>query len=191
MTKATSRSRPNHSTRRRKRLHQSSQASRAGWAGCLHWECSASSPRASPFGGWGSYHRNTYASGDCRSSIAISCPTFAWRRSRERHDHSRCLPATTHAFTTANIFARASGYIDKRPADIGDRVKAGQLLAEIVAANSTIKSSRPRPPWAKQGDGSADASQYGSCAQSHGHATSRSWKKAGRHLNRAPSTCRT
>ena len=43
------------------------------------------------------------------------------------------LPATTQAFTTANIFARASGYIDKRPADIGDRVKAGQLLAEITA----------------------------------------------------------
>ena len=36
------------------------------------------------------------------------------------------LPATTSAFTTANIFARASGYIDKRNVDIGDRVKAGR-----------------------------------------------------------------
>lgn len=43
------------------------------------------------------------------------------------------LPATTLAFTTANIFARASGYIGKRNVDIGDRVKKGQLLAEIVA----------------------------------------------------------
>ncbi len=43
------------------------------------------------------------------------------------------LPATTSAFSVANIFARASGYIDKREVDIGDRVKAGQLLAEIVA----------------------------------------------------------
>jgi RND family efflux transporter MFP subunit len=43
------------------------------------------------------------------------------------------LPATTQAFTTANIFARASGYIDQRPADIGDRVKANQLLARITA----------------------------------------------------------
>ena len=43
------------------------------------------------------------------------------------------LPATTSAFASANIFARASGYIDKREVDIGDRVKAGQLLAEIVA----------------------------------------------------------
>ena len=43
------------------------------------------------------------------------------------------LPATTSAFSVANVFARASGYIDKREVDIGDRVKAGQLLAEIVA----------------------------------------------------------
>lgn len=43
------------------------------------------------------------------------------------------LPATTAAFADANIFARASGYIAKREADIGDHVKAGQLLAEIVA----------------------------------------------------------
>src|SRR5262249_44197951 len=43
------------------------------------------------------------------------------------------LPATTSAFSVANMFARASGYIDKRYVDIGDRVKEGQLLAEIVA----------------------------------------------------------
>src|SRR6185437_9980187 len=44
------------------------------------------------------------------------------------------LPATTAAFADANIFARASGYIAKRDVDIGDHVKAGQLLAQIVAA---------------------------------------------------------
>src|SRR5262245_59634406 len=43
------------------------------------------------------------------------------------------LPATTTAFASANIFARASGYIGKREVDIGDHVKQGQLLAEIVA----------------------------------------------------------
>ena len=36
------------------------------------------------------------------------------------------LPATTSAFASANIFARASGYIAKREVDIGDRVKQGQ-----------------------------------------------------------------
>jgi RND family efflux transporter MFP subunit len=43
------------------------------------------------------------------------------------------LPATTLGFETANIYARASGYVAKRYVDIGDRVKAGQLLAEITA----------------------------------------------------------
>lgn len=42
-------------------------------------------------------------------------------------------PGTTEAFEAANIFARASGYIAKRNVDIGDRVKAGQLLAEVTA----------------------------------------------------------
>ena len=44
------------------------------------------------------------------------------------------LPAaTTSAFSVANLFARASGYIDKRNVDIGDRVKEGQLLVQITA----------------------------------------------------------
>jgi RND family efflux transporter MFP subunit len=43
------------------------------------------------------------------------------------------LPGTTAAFATANIFARATGYSEKRYVDIGDRVKQGQLLAEITA----------------------------------------------------------
>ena len=43
------------------------------------------------------------------------------------------LPATTLAFEAANVFARTSGYIEKRYVDIGDRVKAGALLADITA----------------------------------------------------------
>ena len=43
------------------------------------------------------------------------------------------LPATTLAFASANIFARANGYIEKRQVDIGDHVKAGDLLAQITA----------------------------------------------------------
>ena len=42
-------------------------------------------------------------------------------------------PATTEAFEQANIYARASGYISKRNVDIGSRVKAGDLLVEIIA----------------------------------------------------------
>ena len=43
------------------------------------------------------------------------------------------LPGTSTALVEAPIYARASGYIGKRFVDIGDWVKAGQLLAVIDA----------------------------------------------------------
>src|SRR5271165_5899908 len=43
------------------------------------------------------------------------------------------LPATTNAFEATNIYARASGYVEKRNVDIGSQVKAGDLLAVITA----------------------------------------------------------
>ena len=41
------------------------------------------------------------------------------------------LPGTVQAFSQTPIFARTNGYISKRFVDIGDHVKAGQLLAVI------------------------------------------------------------
>lgn len=41
------------------------------------------------------------------------------------------LAATTQAVQDAIIYARTSGYLRRRHVDIGDRVQAGQLLAEI------------------------------------------------------------
>src|SRR5215468_12295866 len=43
------------------------------------------------------------------------------------------LPGNIQAVTEAPILARATGYIRKRNADIGDRVRTGQVLAEIEA----------------------------------------------------------
>ena len=43
------------------------------------------------------------------------------------------LPGNIQAVTEAPMLARATGYIRKRYVDIGDRVKAGQVLAEIEA----------------------------------------------------------
>lgn len=43
------------------------------------------------------------------------------------------LPGTLQAFTDAPIYARTSGYLKKRYVEMGDRVKSGQLLAEIDA----------------------------------------------------------
>ncbi len=44
------------------------------------------------------------------------------------------LPGNIQAITEAPVLSRASGYVKNRLADIGDRVKAGQLLAEIDAS---------------------------------------------------------
>ena len=46
---------------------------------------------------------------------------------------SLVLPGSIQAVTEAPVLARASGYVRKRYVDIGDRVTAGQLLAEIEA----------------------------------------------------------
>lgn len=43
------------------------------------------------------------------------------------------LPGTVQAWSEAPIHARTSGYLKRRLVDIGDTVKAGQLLAEIDA----------------------------------------------------------
>ncbi len=43
------------------------------------------------------------------------------------------LPGTMEAIQAAPIYARANGYLKRRLVDIGDRVKAGQLLAEVEA----------------------------------------------------------
>ncbi len=84
-------------------------------------------------GGWGAYmqsHAALQTSKDHRDFV----PKVQVAEVRDAGDTIVVLlPATTQALTTANIFARASGYIDKRPVDIGDKVKGGQLLAEITA----------------------------------------------------------
>ena len=43
------------------------------------------------------------------------------------------LPGTTQAIQDSIIYARTSGYLARRHVDIGDRVTAGQLLAEIAS----------------------------------------------------------
>jgi RND family efflux transporter MFP subunit len=56
---------------------------------------------------------------------------------RSSSTDSLVLPGNIQAVTEAPVLARASGYIKKRIADIGDRVTAGQVLAEIEAPELT------------------------------------------------------
>jgi RND family efflux transporter MFP subunit len=54
------------------------------------------------------------------------------------------LPANIQAYTEAPIYARTNGYLKRWTADIGTRVKAGELLAEIDTPelNQQIQQSR-------------------------------------------------
>jgi RND family efflux transporter MFP subunit len=52
---------------------------------------------------------------------------------RSSHQTDLELPGNIQAVTEAPILARADGYIQRRMVDIGDRVKAGQPVAEIEA----------------------------------------------------------
>jgi RND family efflux transporter MFP subunit len=52
---------------------------------------------------------------------------------RAASDSDLTLPGTLSALVESSIYARASGYVKKRYVDIGDRVRAGQLMAEIDA----------------------------------------------------------
>ena len=86
------------------------------------------------FGAWNHYAQHRQVAATAEAKPAILFRRFVSRRcDPATGTEVVSLPATTSAFPVANIFARASGYIDKREVDIGDRVKAGQLLAEIVA----------------------------------------------------------
>ena len=73
------------------------------------------------------------------------------RVERARSASQLMIPGTTLAYAEAYIYARASGYVSKRLVDIGDHVRAGQLLASIDApdldrqvaqARSTVEQSQ-------------------------------------------------
>ena len=85
------------------------------------------------FGAWGHFaqYREVASTSELQRDVVPSVRVATVRASDGNLVIN--LPATTSAYAVANIFARASGYIGKREVDIGDHVKQGQLLAEIVA----------------------------------------------------------
>ena len=85
------------------------------------------------FGGlrYNALQRQVAATAQARRDFIPSLRVAAVRAAGDTSTVS--LPGTTAAFATANMYARTSGYIDKRNVDIGDHVKEGDLLVEITA----------------------------------------------------------
>lgn len=77
------------------------------------------------------------------------------------------LPGTMTPITEAYIYARASGYVRRRYVDIGDRVRAGQVLAEIEAPDldQQVEQARAALAQAEQQLGQAKAALEQAIAQ--------------------------
>jgi RND family efflux transporter MFP subunit len=83
-------------------------------------------------GGWGNYAQQQQVVATAKRT-ADSVPSLRVATVKASPGTvSVTLPGTTAAFAAASIYARATGYIAKRNVDIGDRVKAGDLLAELA-----------------------------------------------------------
>jgi RND family efflux transporter MFP subunit len=70
---------------------------------------------------------------DQATAVAAQPPRVAVAiATRVAPDAHRLLPGNCLPLTEAAIYSRTTGYLKRWTADIGDRVKAGQLLAEIA-----------------------------------------------------------
>jgi RND family efflux transporter MFP subunit len=83
-------------------------------------------------GGWGNYSLKQEVMATVRQQHDFVLSLHVATVEANPGTVSVTLPGTTAAFAAANIYARATGYIAKRNVDIGDRVKAGDLLAELA-----------------------------------------------------------
>src|SRR5712675_1015533 len=83
-------------------------------------------------GGWGNYALKQQVMATARQQHDFVPSLHVATVEANPATVSVTLPGTTAAFAAANIFARATGYIAKRNVDIGDRVKAGDLLAQLA-----------------------------------------------------------
>ena len=78
--------------------------------------------------------RNALIVAEAQEAGALAAARRSQRKSlRSRGNSELPLPGNIQAITEAPVLARADGYIVRRMADIGDRVRAGQPLAEIEA----------------------------------------------------------
>jgi RND family efflux transporter MFP subunit len=83
-------------------------------------------------GGWGAYSQQQAVKATVKQQRDFVPSLHVATVEANPATVSVTLPGTTAAFAAANIYARATGYIAKRNVDIGDRVKAGDLLAELA-----------------------------------------------------------
>ncbi|MCW3095526.1 MAG: family efflux transporter, subunit [Chthonomonadaceae bacterium] len=77
--------------------------------------------------------RETHVLADEASTTRKSLPQVTFVKPTPSPNADLTLPGTTQAIADTVVAARTTGYISRRYVDIGDKVRAGQVLAEIAA----------------------------------------------------------
>ncbi len=77
--------------------------------------------------------RDTAAERLRETTVAAALPSVSVLQPGEVKPKALVLPARLQAWTEAPVFARNNGFLRARHADLGDQVRAGDLLAEIDA----------------------------------------------------------
>ena len=98
--------------------------------------------------------------------------------SRTSSDSQLQLPGNIQASTEAPILARADGYIKRRLVDIGDRVRAGQPMAEIEApeVDAQLRQAQANMQQAQAGLDQANANyEQGKSNLELARVTARRW----------------
>src|SRR5437016_115964 len=82
---------------------------------------------------WGTIYRyrHSHALASAAAAVASTPPSVSVVHPVATAGADWSLPGSTQAIQDSIIYARVSGYLVKRYVDIGDHVKAGQLLGEI------------------------------------------------------------
>ena len=133
-------------------------------AGCLGSVCSSCSPARSAFGAWRYYWQHQRRRRGLRAASRLRAERPRGGGAGERRHRARHLAGHHLGVCAANIYARASGYIDKRNVDIGDRVKEGQLLAQITAPELDHQIAQAEATLVQSGSRAASAGEQGSRA---------------------------
>jgi hypothetical protein len=81
-------------------------------------------------------------------TVIISTPTQSKQSGQNDVGNTVDLPGRLEAFSKASLFARVSGYLKSWSVDIGDRVKAGQVLAEIETPDLDQQILQAQAEWA-------------------------------------------
>ena len=104
---------------------------------------------------WKERQNRLYASSEKRQELVVSTVKVA----RATAAAELTFPGALSSTLESSIYARAEGYIKTRTVDIGDRVKAGQLLVEIDTPelDEQLRQARYRYNQFKASSGSTQA----------------------------------